>query len=600
MSSSRTSLGAAPRPVSRAAAGVRAPPFERRLLVVLAGVLAGLLWGQFLQPHGDFYEFRETGLALLRGEIPPSLKRSPAWPLAINVAARALPWHWLTDIPAEQAAAQTLNGLLLVGIALAFHRLAVRWAPRPAPWLTLLLLATPTLWWAAAGTLLEPLLILLVLVTCEQSAADGRGRYLAAAGALLVRPDCAGLLLGVAAADLLRRRPWPGVMLRSCIAAVPAAGWLTLTLLLWRTHSRDHYLTHLRFDFDACLAALERVFDCAAGGRRFLAALELSEPAQWLTLAFPPALAILALTGVVALVRRGQLAELAALLGFALAYFAGVAAFRFTADRYYLPLAAVMLALAAPGAAVLLALVRSRRSSLIVTAGLTALLLLFLIAEAGWWSTFHPRDARTTYGILSALAAGVLLLGVLRRSPLPELEASAAPTPAREPARQARRRVGKRGVLVLLFLLLASSAARQLPYLFAELDPVPPLVAAARWTRAHLPPPARVLSGVGGLLALHAGENSARFPGLEEIEAAQWPDVLAECRARGIGYILWYADFYAEQGEFYIRQWRLDRFKLLDGELPPEIERIQEFPGERPVWIGRIRPPGELPAPAAK
>ncbi|GMU81896.1 MAG: hypothetical protein AMXMBFR47_17670 [Planctomycetota bacterium] len=600
MSSSETSLAAAPRPVSTSAPGVPAPPSERRLLVAVAGALAFLLWGQFLQPHGDFYEFRESGLALIRGEIPPSLKRSPAWPLAINLVARALPWHWLTDIPAEQAAAQTLNGLLLVGIAIAFHRLAARWAPRPAPWLTLLLLATPTLWWAAAGTLLEPLLILLVLVTCERSAADGRGRYLAAAGALLVRPDCAGLLLGVAAADLLRRRPWPGVLLRSCAAAAPAAAWLALTLLLWRTHSRDHYLTHLRFDIDACLAALDRVFDCAAGGRRFLAALELSEPAQWLTLVLPPALAILALTGAVALVRRGRLAELAALLGFAGAYFAGVAAFRFTADRYYLPLAAIVLALAAPGAAVLLTLVRSRRSSLFVTAGLTALLALFLSAEVGWWSTFHPRDARTAYGILSAIVAGPILLGVLRRSPPPEREAGVAPPPAREPKGQTRRRVGKRPVIVLLFLLLGSSGARQLPYLFAEHDAVPPLVAAARWTREHLPPPARVLSGVGGLLALHAGENSARFPGLEEIEAAQWSDILAECRAGGIEYILWYADFYAEQGEFYIRQWRLDRFKRLDDELPPEIERIHEFPGERPVWIGRIRPPGELPAPAAK
>lgn len=123
------------------------------------------------------------------------------------------------------------------------------------------------------------------------------------------------------------------------------------------------------------------------------------------------------------------------------------------------------------------------------------------------------------------------------------------------------------------------------------------LVIAAEWVHAHLEPDDRVASAMPGLLRLYAGREPAhRFPALAEIEAQQWPDILAECRTANIRYIVWHDELGAEHGPHYFDRWRLGRFNsLATPAILPGVTPVRFFPGHPNLVIVALEPTSSPP-----
>jgi len=118
------------------------------------------------------------------------------------------------------------------------------------------------------------------------------------------------------------------------------------------------------------------------------------------------------------------------------------------------------------------------------------------------------------------------------------------------------------------------------------------VVAAARWVRDNTSAEDRVLSDEPGLLRLYAGDRPpGRFIGLGEIDAESWPAILDECRRRGVRYIIWHDNVLEEQGAYYIRKWRLERFaRLSNPEDAGGIIVQTRYEGDPTVWVLRVLP----------
>jgi hypothetical protein len=118
-------------------------------------------------------------------------------------------------------------------------------------------------------------------------------------------------------------------------------------------------------------------------------------------------------------------------------------------------------------------------------------------------------------------------------------------------------------------------------------------VEAARWVRDQAPPGARVLSGTPGLLRLYvAREPRGRFFGFGDIRAQTWPEIVHECRQRGIAYIIWHDELGAEHGEYYAAKSGLSRFDVLaHPETAPGVQVMRMFPKHPNLIIVRVEPP---------
>jgi hypothetical protein len=197
------------------------------ILAILAlGLMVALtIRGHFANPHPDFYDFVDSGHALLSGHLPPTFKRAPLFGLIVVSLAAPLPVE-----AAEAVVAEWLNVLLMPASALLIYLIGRAWFGPAARWA------------AAAHVLVEPLLVYLILLAVRLVQRGSAWAWLAAALAAMTRYDAAGLIGGVMAADLLRRRPLGGMLWRTCAALAPLAVWMLLTWITWADRSYDHYL----------------------------------------------------------------------------------------------------------------------------------------------------------------------------------------------------------------------------------------------------------------------------------------------------------------------------------------------------------------------
>lgn len=550
-------------------------------LLVLAALLAGVCRGHFVKPHADFYEFRETGHALLRGELPASFKRAPVFPVIVAAGERLLSAFGPTQTPPAQLAAGWLNALLLpasVGLAYLLGRgwfgEAARWT---AAWTALL----PIGLYCTGHVLAEPLLVATVLLTLCLAQRGSRLSYVAAALATLTRYDAAGLLVGVALADLLRGRSRKAVAWRTALAALPLGLWLTLTAATWETRAHDHYLRQIaeRWSFDP-------VWPVRVSIDVVLARDALSLPiwaAQWegtLRAAARAALIAATLLGAAALLRRRDGGAVAA-TAFAVGYLLVHAVFPFRAgfERFGWPTGMLVPLVAGCGLRVAVARVgpqlrsRTLRRVLLLLAGTLAVLLAgaefrrltALLNVRPTWPTALPGLALAGMGL-------VWLTGFERWRPLTG-----------------------RLVVLAACALLAMTQGRQALLLLGDGRERSNNIAAARWIARNTQPADGVLCDEPGLLRMYVTDRPAeRFVGFGGIAAETWPEILAECRRRGIRYIIWHDQVFAEQGAYYIRKWRLGRFAVLsEPDALPDVEVAARYRDRPNLWILRLLPTGE-------
>jgi hypothetical protein len=547
------------------------------VLLTLGLALAAACFGHFIKPHGDFYEFRETGPALLSGRLPDSFKRGPLFPLTVALTGRCIGAVVTTERPADQLAAEGVNAALLPVNGLLVYALARRWLGRAARWPAACFLLLPLGLYSAAHALVEPLLITLTLATLWAAGPGAIDRrkwlaYVIAGAAAVTRYEAAGLLLGLVVADFIARRPWRQTLRDSLLASLPLAAWLMLTAATWTTRGADHYVAQAfeRPGFDP-VWPLASVQHCLWPADRLRVPIWLADWEHSIRVLVGTALLPAALLGAGLLVARKDRAAIAGatwLTGYWLVF----SCFPFREQRFGYPPAPLVLLLMAVGAQWLAQRVGSVVTGRLARAALLAPAVLLGVAllPGELMSVRHTLTSRPDWNAPAAVAcvagAGLIAATSLARSPLSWLRAMAAAS--------------------VLLALAAVQANRALPLLGSGHEMLG-MVQAARWVRDRVPHSERVISNTPGLLRLYAGNGVAnRFLGFDEITANDWAGVVSECRRRGIGYIVWHDQLFDEHGDYYAQRWRLRRFEALAA--PGEAAGVEV------VWESRPRPDGPL------
>ncbi len=553
-------------------------------LAALGLLLALPLRGHFAKPHGDFFELRECGVALLRGELPPTLKRGPVYPLLVAGGGALCRAAGVSDPPPEQYFAGWLGVVLLPLNAVLLHRLAGRWcaalAPRGAAgarWWAAAFLLLPVGLYCTAHLLLEPLLVTLLLATLLAAGVQHpRAAYALAALATLTRFDVAGLIPGLALADLRAGRPARRVLLLSAAALLPLTAWLGLTAATWSTHADEHYLRQMaRRPTCDPVGAADVVLDAAFNPPRLRLPLWFALDEAHLRAVCRGLLALGALGGLAALLRRREHSATVAVVA-AAAYLAVHAIFPFRFLRFGYPPAAVLLPAAAAGLAGGWHALGRRPATRAVRNGAGVLLTLGgLLVALGEYDAVvvPPADAGWSRAALLGVALATIVLALARLANRPTRLAHAA--------------------VALGVVLLARVQLREADALLNGGYDTRPLVAAARWIAAHTGPDDGVVSDQPGLLRLYApNAPRLRFLSYADVQADDWPGVVAELRARGVRYLLWHEHVAEEVAhELDARPWRLARFApLASPEACPDVEIVwRSTPGPL-TWVLRLRP----------
>jgi len=562
------------------------------LAICAVGLAIGVwLRGHFPLPYPDFMDFVDPGHALWQGQIPETLKRAPFYPLLVVALGQLF-----TGEAPERTAAGWLMTLLLPANGLLIYLIGLNWVGRAARWAALLFLFTPLSLFLTGHEIVEPLLTFLILAAVlaaqrsdpgglrggapQPGAWRGGWAYGFASLAAITRYDATGLVLGLICADLLRRESLRRVVVRGGLALLPLAGWLALSWFTWPGRSEEHYVRiiaersrgEMIRAFPGDLLWSLRVIRAALfDGPRLDLTFWLQPFAEPLTRAVEWTLSVLALVGAAALAgreRRAFWTAGAGLVGYVVVH----AVFPFRLERFGYPMAPLML----------------------------------LAAFAGWSRIrSHPRAAgaitalkRWGLPILAVLlAAGVLgevrLLAMPRGSlvdpgGLVALFAAIGGAAAAFTARRGRRvsRCTAALGLTLLVLVQVRAAGPALNWGFEMANQV----TAARWLRSSTSPTERVLSVTSPLFRLYVGRTPPdRFINFEHIRSETWADILAECRARGIRWVVWHDQVGEQYGEYGDR-WRLGRFSGLGQAEPPAgMELARFFPARPNLWIYRVQ-----------
>ncbi len=574
----------------------RDPPSAQRVrlaetvvLAVLGLLLAAPLRGHFAKPHGDFFELRECGVALLRGELPPTLKRAPVYPLLVAGGGALCRAAGVTDPPPEQYFAEWLgvallpvNAVLIYGLTRRWCAALVRRSPGAARWWSVVFLLLPVGLYCTAHVLLEPLLVTLLLATLLAAGSQRPGpAYALAALATLTRFDVAGLVPGLALADLRAGRPRRRVLLLSGAALLPPAVWLGLTAATWPTRAEEHYLRQMarRPTCDPA-GAVDVVLDAAFDPPRLRLPVWILLDEAWLRSAARTLLGAAAAGGLAVLVwRRERSATAAAVAG--VAYLAVHALFPFRFPRFGYPPVAVLLPAAAAGAAAFWHTLSGRATTRPLRTGLCVLLTLAgLLVALGEYDALavSPKDSTWPLAALVCVAVAAIALSLTPRAARPAWLAQVA--------------------IALGVLLLARVQLREAGAQLNEGYDTRPLVAAARWIAAHTAPDDGVVTDQPGLLRLYAPDAPrARFLSYAEVRADDWPGATAELRERGVRYLIWHEHVADEVAHAHdARPWRLERFAPLAAPAAcPDVEIAWSSARGPRTWVLRLRPTADEP-----
>lgn len=574
--------------------------FDSCALLLLA-LAVGLPWyGHYAKPHTDFFEFAETGRSLLAGELPRTFKRAPLYPLLVATGGAVLAPLGLFEAP-ELVAGQLLALGAFAASPVLLYLLLRPYAGGAARWWAAAFVFLPVGVQCAAYAIVEPVLVAALLGALLAVRRGGAWSYVLAAGALLLRYDVAAILLGVMLAERQRGQRPPRVLAWGVLAAAPLAAWLALTAWTWAARGDDHYVAQIADRPElAPRRALASATECILPWResRFAMPASAAGIEPLVRVGLVRALQGLALVGVVVLLRRGDPTAIAGSVAF-VGYIGVHALFPFHFVRFGLPLAPLVLLAAAAGAAAL----RSAWSAWAASAPAPRTARPAVGRDE---RKTAPRVAlalvgRTAWGLGAALVAA-LGLGLLQTLPWRPADASTTQLVGAVLAL-----VGVGAVFAAGFgeaglrsVVLAAGMAwfgvfqmRQLPALMGTGAEAVNSVHAARWIRDHADPALRVLSSEPGVLRMFArgGRDAERFLGLEEIRAADWAKVVAECRAKGIGYIVWHEHWRQQHGEFYADKWGVDRFDVLRAvELPAGVMVERELKGPPRTLVLRVAP----------
>ncbi len=543
---------------------------ELAAVVLLSAAVSLCYLGHFVKPQSDFHEFSATGESLLRGELPRTFKRAPLYPLLIAGGGALLERGAAIEAPIK-AFAEGFNAAMAPLSAALAYAIARRLLGGGAAWIAAWVALVPLGVHCTAHAIVEAPLVAAVLLTIYLAQRGSAWVYLAAAAAMALRYDVAGLLPAVILADWFRgRRAWRALLYGS-LAALPIALWLLLTALYWNPADGEHYVAQIRANprvqlywavlvsFDAILEPLRILLPALLG--------ELIAPLEFVARC---GLLAAAAVGGLGLLRRAAPGGWV-ILGVFAGYVAVHAVFPFREYRFAWPMAPLVQIAAGYGVSMVFAALRRRpalrpaATPALLIGGL--LLALLLVGEAG--NLPWPGAGATTLTLL--IVAGWVLVWAAAHVP--------------------RAALLRGGVLLLAALWLGRLHARGIAATMGTGREMENLVHAARWVRDNTTADQRVVSTFPGLLQMYAGrEPRGRFVGYQRLAAQAWPEILSECRASGITHMIWFDGVYQEAGSHYIAAWGLQRFERLNDPSSAPGVRIERIFVDRPnLWILRIK-----------
>lgn len=576
------------------------------LLVFGLGLAIAIpLRGHFVKPHGDFIGFHDAADMLAAARFDGSHKRGPVYPALLACGGGLYGVFVPDDTPARLAFAEWLNALLLPVNALLVLLIArqglrtLSLPPLAATWTSLAFLMLPLSLSLTAQVLVEPLLTSVMLGTVAAAAYQRRTiAYGLAALAALTRYDAAGLLIGLVAADMLRKENRSAIRC-GFLAAAPLVIWLALTAIYWRNEVGDHYLKQIyespRFSpYQAVRVIFDAAFDLPTVHLPAWIDVDALLVRSGLRFLF----AGCAILGGWLLLRAGDRSAIVAAAAGA-AYWLVHALFPFSFDRFGYPVAPLVLVAGGIGATRVVLFLRkpkpgacnpgqtpgegpvrdSASHSVIVTplvralvvSGIAffALLLLLGNLEILFAALRGPRVSLFNYLLTCVLVASVAA------TLLPRLQA------------------WRGGAAVLLGFIpwFAPAQVREACGRLGSGEDRANLVTAAKWTVKNCPSDAVVLTDLGGFVRIYGDSGGPATISFDQIVASSWGDIIEELKSRGISHITWHADIFAEFADpFYAARWRLDRFSQLgEDAIPPETQLLVELPGDPPVRIFAIR-----------
>lgn len=551
-----------PTPSPRAARRRRLlPALDLAGILLLGFALALSVRGHYPRPHEDFFELLETGQALLGGELPSTFKRAPLYPLIVAAGGALLDAAVPGGTPAAQRFGEWLSALLLPANAVLLYFVARRWTAGAARWAALVFLLLPWGLYCTAHLLLEPLLVAMILLTLLAAGRRPALACLFASAATLTRFDAAGLIAGLILSDVLRRERPARIALRGLAMAALPALWLLLTALTWSERSGDHYVRQMieRPGFDLVWSARAVLDACVNPQRLVLPPWADLEPAILRELA-GGVLVLSGLVGAAVMLARREPAAVAGVVAFA-AYALVHAAFPFRFERFGYPPAPLLLAFSAAGLSSAWSVASRSAWERGVRAGVTT----FAVVAA----------TLLIWGETSARTAGG---GGLRSTALLPIFAIALALPTVAAMLGGTRRVAQ-GLAALLVAAAGLVHLREGEALLGPRAARDELLDAARWVAARLRPDDGVVSDVSGLLRLYApGHDRARLISFERLGGETLAEALAECRKRGVRYLIWHERIFDFHGAYYAARWRLERFTPLS---EPRL-----VPGLRVAWQG--------------
>lgn len=210
--------------VDAAAPATRSQWLGLGLVIAICLLFWAFHTARYAAPNSDFVSYRAASVAMYHGQLPEQLKRPPAWPLILGLAAQCLPG----DQPYLWGA--TAANLMLGATALLLLFCVSRRLTPSLPLLPVMLFCLfPAFHVWVTQPLAEPTMLVMLLAAMLAVARRSAWAYAFAAAASLTRIEFAALIPVLAMIDLIDRPTnWLRTLSLSVTAAAPIVAWTLL------------------------------------------------------------------------------------------------------------------------------------------------------------------------------------------------------------------------------------------------------------------------------------------------------------------------------------------------------------------------------------
>jgi hypothetical protein len=541
-------------------------------LVAVIGLVYALNFvGHFAFPNSDFTTFVDTGKTWLSGKIPDSMKRGPVFSMMTVFAGTLFsgPERYLTGT-------EWLNSLLLPVFMILVYLIAKEFLGKPiAVWTAILVGISPSVIYQSSQPLAEMTILVFFALAVLCIRIHIGLAYLFAVLCMLTRWDMAGVLVGVAVADIIKNRKWKRTLLLAALAAVPFAVCILITLKQLKGQSGGaHYLQVLSEERVFALPQDLKLYWSQIAS--FLAAPLLTHGpdgniVEWTSLnTFIFIISSILISGcflvgaAVGLIKKRP--DFFAMLIPAIPYVLIHSVYPYRLARFCVPVAWVGTVCAFYGLLWFWQKINQKQSLRVICIVLSIPLFFTLL----FWSlhlfetlkvagNYCPPITRTFWIAFAITLPGVILMNYLadRKLRLSWLTLSA-----------------------FCLLTLVSNAAST-GFLMGKGDTDAGFISLARWYAKNATPSDRMITTMSSYMPLYSGKPENQFVHINAVGSAakSFEDFIRICRTQGITLIAWDSRLAGHRSDRYYKLWGLEYIEVLGAPYSsmPQDKKTQLF-----------------------